>query len=148
MAGEVPPLDVHRFDRGGPVPVLECDELPPPAALRRALRRARPRQVMAVEATPPAGFARRAAIFLIHLYQRHLSERLARRCLLEPSCSRYAELAVAQNGVWRGTLETWRRLHRCQPDNEGTIDYPEGVRICPTKSSQSDESSTTSHARS
>ena len=125
----------NSFETHDRDPVLRLDRLPPPAELRRAVRGARPRQRFAVKPPPPIGFGGRMAIALIRLYQRHLSSRLARRCLLEPSCSRYAELAIAHNGVIAGAVATWRRLHRCRPENEGTIDYPEGVQICPTKSS-------------
>jgi putative membrane protein insertion efficiency factor len=113
--------------------VFEGDALPPPAELRRALRTARPRQRLMVEPPAKVGRLRRAAIALIGLYQRFISVRSSRRCVLEPSCSRYAELAIARNGVIAGVIETWHRLHRCRPENEGTIDYPEGVKFCHTK---------------
>lgn len=113
--------------------LIEGDELPTATELRRAVRRARPRQRMEIEAPVGVGFGQRSAVALIRLYQRYLSARLKRKCVLEPSCSRYAELAIAQNGLLQGGSETWRRLHRCQPENEGKIDYPEGVRICHTK---------------
>jgi len=113
--------------------VIEGDELPAPAELHRVIRESRSRQRLEVESPARVGFGRRTAIALIRLYQRRLSARLRRKCLLEPSCSRYAELAIAQNGVLRGSSETWQRLHRCRPENEGAIDYPKGVRICLTK---------------
>lgn len=113
--------------------VFEGDELPPPAELRRALRAARPRQRLVAEPPVKIRRGRRVAIALVRFYQRFLSARLSRRCVLEPSCSRYAELAIAQNGVIAGVIATRRRLHRCRPENEGTIDYPEGVKFCHTK---------------
>lgn len=132
MEGEAPQNRGPADDRG---PVLELDELPPAAELRRAVRTRRPRQRLEVEPPPPVGPVARVAIYLIHLYQRHLSARLARTCMLEPSCSRYAELAIAHQGVYRGSVATWRRLRRCRPENEGQIDYPEGAVLCHTKSS-------------
>ena len=143
MEGEAPPRSRGPAD-ARVAPVLEFDELPSAAELRRALRPSRPRQRLAVEPPPPVVPAARAAIGLIHLYQRHLSARLGRTCLLEPSCSRYAELAIAHQGLLRGVVATWRRLRRCRPENEGQIDYPEGAVLCHTKSSPSDASSTTS----
>lgn len=104
-------------------------DLPAPSELQRLVREARPRQRMTTEMPKRLGLARRAAVWLVLLYQQALSPRLRRRCLLEPSCSRYAELAVAENGVLRGGLETWQRLRRCRPQNEGIIDYPKGVRF-------------------
>lgn len=113
--------------------VIDGDELPLPPELHRLVREARLRQRLEVEAPSPPGRVRRIAIGVIRLYQRHVSGRLPRRCLLEPSCSRYAELAIAHNGVVRGCRETRQRLHRCRSENEGTIDYPKGVRVCLTK---------------
>ena len=34
-------------------------------------------------------------------------------CNFEPSCSAYAEEAIARFGVLRGGALTWRRLRRC-----------------------------------
>jgi uncharacterized protein len=73
------------------------------------------------------GFTGRTIVRGIRAYQRELSSRLARQCVFEPSCSTYAELAIARNGVFRGTWETWHRLRRCHPENEGKTDYPRGV---------------------
>jgi putative membrane protein insertion efficiency factor len=69
----------------------------------------------------------RAAIRAIRAYRREISPRLGRQCVFDLTCSSYAELAIAQNGLARGTLETWQRLRRCRPENEGQIDYPKGV---------------------
>lgn len=109
--------------------MIEEDELPAPAVLRRAVREARPRQRIDIEVTTAGGSGRKVIVAFIRFYQRRLSKRLNRRCVLEPSCSRYAELAITQNGLLRGGRETWRRLRRCRPENEGTIDYPEGVLL-------------------
>ena len=144
MEKEVPPRTCASSD-DRVAPVLECDELPSAAELRQAVRTRRPRQRLATEPPPPVGPLARAAIGLIHIYQRHLSMRLARTCLLEPSCSRYAELAIAHQGLFKGSIAAWRRLRRCRPENEGQIDYPKGAVLCHTKSSPSDASSTTSH---
>src|ERR1700742_2240304 len=73
------------------------------------------------------GFIDQAIVRGIRAYQRVLSPRLARQCVFEPSCSTYAELAIARNGVFRGAWETWHRLRRCHPENEGKTDYPRGV---------------------
>lgn len=71
--------------------------------------------------------ARRASIKAIHAYRREVAPRLSRKCVFDLTCSRYAELAIARNGVIRGSLETWQRLKRCRPENEGQIDFPKGV---------------------
>jgi putative membrane protein insertion efficiency factor len=43
-------------------------------------------------------------------------------CRFEPTCSAYAEEAVAVHGAARGSLLTLRRLLRCQPFARGGID--------------------------
>jgi len=112
---------------------IEGDELPSTEELHRFVREARPRQRLIVESVPRPGLTSRGVLAAIGIYQRFVSPRLRRRCLLEPSCSRYAELAIAHNGLIRGGAETRRRLSRCRPKNEGKVDYPEGVQICLTK---------------
>lgn len=111
--------------------IIDGDCLPPESELKRLIRGDRPRQALPVELPPLAslGWMRRLAIACIRFYQRRISPRLDRHCVLEPSCSRYAEFAIAHNGVIRGSIATARRLHRCRPENEGYVDYPKGVTI-------------------
>ncbi|MCA9857621.1 MAG: membrane protein insertion efficiency factor YidD [Dehalococcoidia bacterium] len=73
---------------------------------------------------PPSGPQRRFAIGALRFYRRHWSPRLGARCVFDPSCSRYAELAIRAHGVRRGVLMTVHRLRRCRPGNGGT-DFPE-----------------------
>ena len=56
----------------------------------------------------------RALIWTICQYQR---TRVGRppRCRFEPSCSHYAQGAIAEHGAWRGTGLALRRLARCHP---------------------------------
>ncbi|SOD97728.1 membrane protein insertion efficiency factor YidD [Spirosoma fluviale] len=44
-------------------------------------------------------------------------------CVYEPSCSRYAELALRQYGLRKGLYSTLKRLHRCRP-GAGGVDLP------------------------
>ncbi|WP_018149647.1 membrane protein insertion efficiency factor YidD [Henriciella marina] len=41
------------------------------------------------------------------------------RCVFEPSCSRYSELAFRQKGFWTGISFTLKRLRRCKSGNGG-----------------------------
>lgn len=59
---------------------------------------------------------------LIHGYQRCLSPLLGQRCRFWPSCSCYAEQALRQHGLWRGSWFVLRRLSRCHPWHPGGID--------------------------
>lgn len=52
--------------------------------------------------------------------------RLGAECRFQPTCSRYAELAVEKYGVVHGLAKTSWRLARCNPvmSRRGEIDYP------------------------
>lgn len=68
----------------------------------------------------PANSAR----FLIHLYQHSFSLAIGPRCKYYPSCSHYADLALAVHGLGKGLLLTGWRLMRCNPLSDGGVDYP------------------------
>jgi uncharacterized protein len=53
--------------------------------------------------------------FVIRLYQLCLSPWLGTCCRFEPSCSHYAQEAVARHGAAKGGLLALRRLLRCHP---------------------------------
>ena len=57
------------------------------------------------------------AITLIKLYQHYAPEEVRRLCLLKPTCSEYAILAIKKYGTIIGTIKTWRRLkYYCRGD--------------------------------
>jgi len=58
------------------------------------------------------GLALRA---VIRAYQFLLAPVLPPSCRFLPSCSHYAEEAIARHGPWRGSLLAARRLCRCHP---------------------------------
>jgi len=72
--------------------------------------------------------AQPSAIVAIHAYQRMLAPLAARagmRCRFTPTCSRYAEVVIARDGVVRGGWLTVKRLARCNPlTQSGTRDEP------------------------
>ncbi len=43
-------------------------------------------------------------------------------CRFQPTCSEYAEIAVARLGVLRGGWLALRRIMRCQPFSKGGLD--------------------------
>ncbi|HEY3076464.1 MAG TPA: membrane protein insertion efficiency factor YidD [Burkholderiales bacterium] len=55
-------------------------------------------------------------------YRWVLSPLLPQACRFHPSCSEYAEQALARHGAWRGTWLTARRLCRCGPWHAGGYD--------------------------
>lgn len=73
---------------------------------------------------------KRAALFLIKLYQKTLSldtgflsifysERL---CRFHPTCSQYAYDAISKYGIFKGSWLGFRRILRCHPWNDGGYD--------------------------
>jgi putative membrane protein insertion efficiency factor len=58
----------------------------------------------------------------VRLYQWCVSPLLPRCCRFYPSCSQYAEEALARHGAWRGGWLTVRRLCRCGPWHPGGYD--------------------------
>ena len=74
------------------------------------------------EADRPVSHMRKLFISLIHLYRLLISPLLGDRCRFYPSCSHYAEEAVLQHGVLKGSWLAFKRLGKCHPWHEGGID--------------------------
>ena len=58
----------------------------------------------------------------VRLYQWCVSPLLPQACRFYPSCSQYAEEALARHGAWRGGWLAARRLCRCGPWHAGGYD--------------------------
>lgn len=67
---------------------------------------------------------RRAVVALLDGYKRRVSPLLPPACRFAPTCSEYARLAVARDGVARGGWKALGRVARCQPLALGGIDLP------------------------
>lgn len=59
---------------------------------------------------------------LIRLYQIVLSPWLGNQCRFAPTCSHYADEAIARHGALRGSWLAVRRVLRCHPFAEGGFD--------------------------
>ena len=73
--------------------------------------------------------AERVTLGAIGFYRAHgssLMRRLGADCRFQPSCSRYAELAVRKYGVVRGLMKSGVRVVRCNPltSRRGEVDEP------------------------
>lgn len=69
---------------------------------------------------PPKPLWLNLIIRSIRFYQSSISHRLGNRCVFDPSCSHYAELAFREYGLSEGLKLTIDRLKRCRPENGGT----------------------------
>ncbi|MBP9822215.1 MAG: membrane protein insertion efficiency factor YidD [Candidatus Pacebacteria bacterium] len=71
-------------------------------------------------------------IVLIRLYQRvffllravQIPGVVYTHCKFHPSCSEYAELAVAKYGIIKGSGKALVRIIKCNPFASGGVDYP------------------------
>ena len=104
---------------------LEALELDIPEALRPSTLRKlgiRPELDAAIDALPPVTDAglRHFAVSLLQLYRRLRPEAVGNRCVYEPSCSRYSELAFRTKPPATAFRLTVRRLCRCKPGHGGT----------------------------
>jgi uncharacterized protein len=61
-------------------------------------------------------------VALVQLYRIFLSPFLGGACKFYPSCSQYAQEAVALHGAKRGSLLALKRLGRCRPFTRGGFD--------------------------
>lgn len=65
----------------------------------------------------------RIVIAFLRLYRRVAPKTLRCRCVFDPSCSHYSELAFREHGLITGARLTFSRLHRCKPDAGGVEGY-------------------------
>jgi putative membrane protein insertion efficiency factor len=81
------------------------------------------------------------AVFLapLRFYSRFISPNLGRRCKYHPTCSAYAEQAIRELGVVRGTIVAGWRLLRCNPFSHGGYDPLEARSLFPPKGTGDDE---------
>jgi putative membrane protein insertion efficiency factor len=76
-----------------------------------------------------------AVVGCISAYRRFVSPWLPPACRFHPSCSAYAQEAVASHGALRGSWLALRRLLRCQPFSRGGFD-PVPQRSLPVRASK------------
>jgi putative membrane protein insertion efficiency factor len=76
---------------------------------------------------------KRAALAIVlaplRLYRRFVSPALPRRCKYHPTCSAYAEQAIRELGVLRGSVLAAWRLLRCNPFTRGGYDPVAAQRL-------------------
>lgn len=58
----------------------------------------------------------------VRAYRWGISPVLPRSCRFHPSCSEYAEEALARHGAWRGGVLAAKRVCRCGPWHAGGYD--------------------------
>ncbi len=65
---------------------------------------------------------RRVLLFLIACYKTCISPFMGNNCRFDPSCSTYAQEAIATHGSIKGSYLALLRVTRCHPWHEGGED--------------------------
>lgn len=71
--------------------------------------------VFVISPGPLSRFMRRVARGFIRIYQLTWSSIAGRTCRYLPTCSEYADGAIARHGVWAGGWMALARITRCNP---------------------------------
>lgn len=97
------------------------------AVARRPVRAAAIVAFAAILVLAPV-YGQAASLAAIHLYQRTiapLAGAIGIRCRFTPTCSRYAEIVIARDGLVVGGWQALGRIGRCGPwTRRGTVDPP------------------------
>ena len=68
---------------------------------------------------------KRILIFLLNIYQKHISvffESKGIKCKFYPTCSEYTKQAIRKYGAFKGSLLGIKRIFRCNPFSKGGYD--------------------------
>ena len=68
------------------------------------------------------GLLVKVSVLLLRFYRKIAPHSLRCRCVFDPSCSHYSELAFRESGFILGVKLTYNRLSRCKP-GAGGIDF-------------------------
>lgn len=114
---------MHEIDLEG-VPIeLRVDESLIPSVLRALAGRTNQDREVDQLSIPLRPLPLRVGILVLRWYRRLRPAWMGQRCVWDPSCSRYAELAVRKSGLVSGIVATLSRLRRCRP-GRGGVDVP------------------------
>jgi uncharacterized protein len=75
------------------------------------------------ELAGPAQWPRLAGRALVTLYRYTLSPVIGPRCRHLPTCSDYADQAIARFGLWAGAWMAFARFLRCNPWGTDGLDF-------------------------
>ena len=58
---------------------------------------------------------RKFGIFLINIYQKHISGIFGKKCRFYPTCSEYTKQAIDKYGIIKGSFKGIKRIVKCNP---------------------------------
>lgn len=111
-----------RLDRRADI-AFDLPEASVPCITRTLLGRTQKDVEVDEMAMPAEPMSVWVAVLALRIYRRVRPASVGNRCVCDPSCSRYAELAIRQRGLMRGILAMTLRLIRCRP-GRGGVDMP------------------------
>jgi uncharacterized protein len=80
---------------------------------------------------PASTLGQWSLLALVQLYRVFLSPFLGGACKFYPSCSKYAQEAIARHGAKHGSALALKRLWRCRPFTKGGFDpVPDSTQGC------------------
>ena len=82
---------------------------------------------------PNRSYMTKFSVLAIRAYRKYRPTAIGNRCVFEPSCSHYGELAIREHGFFGGVNLTIRRLIRCRPGNGGIDLSCKREEACNTK---------------
>ena len=87
---------------------------------------------------PNTGLFIKLAIIILRFYRKLAPHSFRCRCVFDPSCSHYSELAFRQHGFFLGVKFTFSRLTRCKPSTGGLdfLNIEKEIGTCNIKSNQ------------
>jgi putative membrane protein insertion efficiency factor len=109
----------QKFMVGGDTFDLEVNEIDSIIVQRHFLKRTKRDSRIQKLQIPSRPVWLNFTIQMIRIYQRHVSQRLGNRCVFDPSCSHYSELAFRKHGFYKGLSLTIKRLKKCKAENGG-----------------------------
>ncbi len=62
-------------------------------------------------------------ILIIKFYQKFISPFLGKNCRFYPTCSCYGLVAINKHGAVKGLYLTIKRILKCNPFNDGGVDF-------------------------
>jgi uncharacterized protein len=113
-----------QLDVGGDIFHIAADEKERPLIERHFAGHTNRDLAIKALPIPQKPFWLNLVVRMIRYYQKRLAHRLGNRCVCDPSCSHYAELAFRKKGFFKGVIFTLKRLHRCKPGRGGIDELP------------------------
>ncbi len=102
---------------------INVDEHLRPSIERKLTGTTKEDDKIAAMSMPNGSLPIKLAVSLLRIYRKVTPTFIRNRCVYEPSCSHYSELAIREYGFFTGVKLTIKRLYRCRPNNGG-IDFP------------------------